>query len=87
MLHSLYIRDKIGVAFFWIEAANVAASDDNVLSFVSISLTFKTQSLIIIVDGLNNPGSAEILISNLLLKYDDMSLGNINVFHIFPLRE
>lgn len=47
----------------------------------------KTQSLIITVDGLKNPESAEILISYLLLKYRDMSLGNISVFCIFPLRE
>lgn len=39
------------------------------------------------MDGLNDPESAEILISNLLLKYHDMSLGNVNVFYIFPLRE
>lgn len=47
----------------------------------------KTQLLIITVDGLNSPGSAQILISNLLFKYHGMSLGNINVFYIFPLRE
>lgn len=49
-------------------------------------MTFKTQSLIIILDSLNNPECAEVLISNSLLKYD-MSVGNINVFCIFPLRE
>lgn len=49
-------------------------------------MTFKAQSLIIIVGGLNNPENVEILISNLLLKYYDMALGNINVLYFSSKR-